>query len=611
MSKKLLCLLTALFSFVQFSFAADYRLGQETEATELVAKLAKKDKKKEDKKKDAKKGKSKKEQEPPEEEEITGEVTAINVDKNKSNSAGYFSGIAKGVLDQVQKGSPESLMSAYESLKKASVDYQENERVLVFIIIETLRIVWPSQTQGLNLDLPSVPARNVYTGAIESAKNGIYDTSTGNADFLANALPSLVLKSPVTNRDYYPEAEANLKAALGFSPKSVLANYLLALLYSKSNRNAEAVDLLKSVAQESKAFEIHYLLATCLNALGRYEESKNVTDNLIVLYPSSIDLLKLLSRNAYSCGDYNTAERYALMALQQNPADSEMVLFRAKIFVATGEYLKATSLLDVYAKSNTSAKDYLLLRSRVQKEWNKNTALAVSTIEKALSLYPNDLDAILAAAELAGESGITIGNKSGAELANQVLAVEPDNQQALSFLIQTLAQEGKWGEAYASSKKIMARPNPSIDAICAHVRICLALGYYAEAWEKASALYSKSSDNEKAVQLYVESMVQTGKSAQASRYINGAINNASSSMKSFLLYQRSFLASDEASQLSDLRSAVIANPRNSDALFRMYKIYFSKQDYRKAQYYLRQVIALNPNKQQYLKLNSDLDKLIR
>jgi len=607
MPKKLLCLLTALFSLLGMAFCADYYPGEDFQPTALLAKASKKS----GKKKADSKSKSKKGQEQAVDEEELGEVTAINVDRSKNEGAGYFSGISKSVLEQAQNGSPESLLSAYESLKKLSVDYKENERVLVYIIVETLKIVWPSQAQGLNLEAPSVPARNVYTGAIEAAKNGIYDTSTGNGDFLANALPSLVLKSPVTNRDYYPESEERLRAALAISPKSVLANYLLALLCSKSNRAAEAVDLLKVAAQESKAFEVHYLLATCLNALGRYEESKAVTDNLIVLYPSSIDLLKLLSRNAYASGDYNTAERYALMALQQNPADLEMVLFRAKIFVATGEYLKATSLLDVYAKSGANSKDYLLLRARVQKEWNKNTTQAVATIEKALSLYPNDLEALLAAAELAGESGILIGKKSGAELANQVLAVEPDNQQALSFLIQTLAQEGKWSEAYASSKKIMARPNPSIDAICAHTRICLALGYYAEAWDKAAALYNKSSNNEKAIQLYVESMVRTGRAAQASRYINGALGSASSSMKSFLLYQRSFLAADEASQLSDLRSAVIANPRNSDALFRMYRIYYAKQDYRKAQYYLRQVIALNPNKQQYLKLNSELDKLIR
>ena len=178
-------------------------------------------------------------------------------------------------------------------------------------------------------------------------------------------------------------------------------------------------------------------------------------------------------------------------------------------------------------------------------------------------------------------------------------------------MIKTLVVEGKWAEAYAASKKIMAAQNPGVEAIATHARVCLSLGYNAEAWDTASALYARLPNDEKAIQVYVECMVRTGRGAQASRFINTSINGASSSMKSFLYYQRSFLAGGEAAQLSDLRSAVIANPRNSDALFRMYGIYLSKQDYRKAQYYLRQVIALNPNNQNYLKLNAELDKLIR
>ncbi|MBQ3835912.1 MAG: hypothetical protein II814_02175, partial [Treponema sp.] len=451
----------------------------------------------------------------------------------------------------------------------------------------------------------------VYTGAIESAKNGIYDTSTGNKDFLGMVLPSLVLCGVISNSDYYAEAESCLNQALALRPKSVLANYLLALLYSKTSRDSEAVEKLRLAAQESKAFEIMFALARSLNVLGRYEESKSVTDSLVVLYPSSIELLKLLARNSYDIADYSSAERYAVLVLQQNPSDLEMVLFRAKIFVTTGEYLKATSLLDVYSKTNSTAKDYLLLRARVQKEWNKNSPLAISTVEKALSLYPDDKSVILAAAELAGESGSAIGGKNGAQLANQVLASDPNNLQALSFLIKTLVFEEKWAEAYAASKKVMAAQNPGVEAIATHARVCLSLGYNSEAWDTASALYARLPNDEKAIQVYVECMVRTGRGAQASRFINTSINSASSSMKSFYYYQRSFLAGGEAAQLSDLRSAVIANPRNSDALFRMYGIYFAKQDWRKAQYYLRQVIALNPNNQNYLKLNSDLDKLLR
>ena len=605
MPKKVLCLLTSLLVFCAPFFSQGQAAGEFAEGAKsdgvLLAKAAK----------DSSKSKKKSKKSAPVEEEIEGEVTAINVDKNNVGAGGYFSGINKSVLDQVENGSSESLIQAYNSLKKASVDYAENERVLVFIIAQILKMVWPSQIQGLAIDEPEVPMRNVYTGAIDSAKNGIYDTSTGNKDFLGTLLPSLVLCSPISNDGYYAEAEARLNDALAMRPKSVLANYLLGLLYSKTDRNSEAVEKLRVAAQESKAFEILFFLANSLNALGRYEESKSVTDSLIVLYPSSIELLKLLARNSYDIADYAAAERYAVLVLQQNPADLEMVLFRAKIFVTTGEYLKATSLLDVYSRTNSTARDYLLLRSRVQKEWNKNSPLAISTIEKALSLYPNDKEVILAAAELAGESGSLVGGKTGAQLAGQALAADPENPKALSFLIQTLVSEEKWAESYNASKKVMSLANPGIDAICAHTRICLSLGYSAEAWDTASALYNRLPNDEKAIQIYVEAMVRTGRTAQASRFINASINSASSSMKSFLFYQRSFLAGGEAAQLSDLRSAVIANPRNSDALFRMYGIYFAKQDYRKAQYYLRQVIALNPNKQRYLKLNSELDKLIR
>lgn len=606
MLKKVLCLFAIFLLFAELSFAADYCFGGDgadlsqsaPPGQALLAKADKSSKKK-------KKGK-----EPVEEEEIVGEVTAISVEKDRGG-AGYFSGINKNVLALVENGSAESLIQAYNALKKANVDYIDNERVLVFIIAEILKIVWPTQIQSITIEEPEVTMKNVYTGAIESAKNGIYDTSTGNKDFLGMVLPSMVLCGVISNSDYYELAEANLNQALALKPKSVLANYLLALLYSKTNRSDAAVEKLRLAAQESKAFEILFCLANNLNALGRYDESRSVTDSLIIMYPSSIDLLKLLARNSYDIADYASAERYALLVLQQNPADLEMLLFRAKVYVATGEYLKATSLLDVYAKTNTTSKDYLLLRSRVQKEWNKNSQQAIATIEKALSIYPEDKSVILAAAELAGDSGATIGGKSGAQLANQVLAKEPQNQQALSFLIQTLVVEEKWSESYAASKRLMALPNPGSAAIAAHARICLALGYNNEAWDTASSLYNRLPNDEKAIQVYVECMVRTGRGAQASRFINTSINSASSSMKSFLYYQRSFLAGGEAAQLSDLRSAVIANPRNSDALFRMYGIYLSKQDYRKAQYYLRQVIALNPNNQNYLKLNSDLDKLIR
>lgn len=600
MKKKALRLFTVCFliAFAQtrnlFALEEFVPIGNYDEKPVLLAKAAK-----------TKEKKSKRKNEEPEVQK-DAPITKIAIESEKKGS--YFSGISDKILSLAEDGSPESLQDLLAKIRKSSVEYEENERVLIFIASEIMKVVWASQNfQG---EVPQVPSRNAYVGAIESARSGIYDTSTGNSDFLLCVLPSLVLCSSNLRSDYYAKSESDLREALSFKKDSTLANYLLGLLCMKSGRIEDALSNFRLAAEKSNAFEINFNLAAVLNDLGRYEESQSITDRLIVAEPSNLGLLKLLAQISYNRADYSSAERYAMLVLTQNPSDLEMVLFRAKVFVKTGEYLKAASLLDVYAKSNLNSKEYFLLRSRVQKEWNKNISAAISTIEKAISLYPDDSEVLLYAAELAGDGGRSVGGRSSEELSQQVLKADSENPLALSFLIKNFIDSEKWRDAYNSSKALMAKDS-SNETIGTHVRICLALGYDDEAWNNASALYEKNPSDEVAIQTYVEAMVRTGRTALASRFINTALGGASNSMKSFLYYQRSFLANGESARLSDLRSAVMANPRNSDALFRMYEIYFEKQDYRKAQYYLRQVIALNPNNANYLRLNSDLDKLIR
>ena len=603
MKKKALCLFTVFFLIAiaqtrnLFALEGIVPIGNYDGMSALLAKATKaKEKKSNDKNSEA------------EESDVQKDAPITKIAVSSAKKSGYFSGISDKILALAEDGSPEALLDLLAKIRKASVDYEENERVLIFIVSEIMKVVWPSQNfQG---EYPQVPSRNAYIGAIESARSGIYDTSTGNSDFLLCVLPSLVLCSANQVSDYYAQSEGDLRVALSFKHDSTLANYLFGLLCLKSGRFEEALSSFRLAVAKSNAFEINLNMATALNELGRYNESQIIADRLIVTEPSNLKLLKLLAQISYNRADYSSAERYAMLVLTQNPSDLEMVLFRAKAFVKTGEYLKAASLLDVYAKSNLNSKEYFLLRARVQKEWNKNISAAISTIEKAISLYPNDSEVLLYAAELAGDGGRMVAGRSSEELSQQVLRSDSENPLALSFLIKNFIDSGKWSDAYNSSKTLMAKDS-SNETIGTHVKICLALGYDDEAWNYASALYEKNPSDEVATQTYVEAMVRTGRTALASRFINTALGNASNLMKSFLYYQRSFLASGESARLADLRSAVMSNPRNSDALFGMYEIYFEKQDYRKAQYYLRQVIALNPNNANYLRLNSDLDKLIR
>lgn len=536
------------------------------------------------------------------------EATAIKVDKKNYS---YFSSIDNAIVQDIQTGSPLSISRALNRMRKADIEYQENERVLFNIGARLMAVVWPNETQILNV--PSVSLSNNYIATLEAAKAGIFEENSTSKDFFMTVLPAVALVSSTTKTDFYPMAEEALLSGLKTRPDSILCNYLMGLLCKKQHEYEKAVVYFDRATEHNAiVYEVLYEKADCLIQLGKYDAVSNILDKLMIQFPSDVKVLKLYAATALSMGDFARAEQYASLVLMQNPSDLEFVLFRAKIFVETGEYLKASSLLDVYAKTYPTGREYLLLRSRLQKEWNKNLSASVATIEKAMSLYPDDADVILYAAQLASETGHKIAGRTGGELAGQILSGDPQNLKALQYSVQSLYNESKYNEAYALSKRLMGVPSVPQQAVFMHIKVCVALRYNDEAWRYAQSLYEKHPDNIEIIQYYIEVMVATGRTQNASRLINNLLNqNTNAAMKSFLYYERSFIAPNETQALSDLRSSLISNPRNADALFRMYQIYYNRKDFRKAQYYLKQVVSLKPNDEKYLRLNAELDQLIK
>ena len=527
----------------------------------------------------------------------------------------YFGSIDKTVLQDLEIASPSSINRGLNKMRKAAIEYTESERVIYNISSRIMSEVWSKENQLVNV--PAVSQVSglgaSYLAIMDSAKSGIFENRKGEKDFFLTVLPALVILSSTENTGYYADAETALLSGLKMKPDSVLCNYLLGKLYEKQKQYEKAVACFEKATEPgTTVFEVLYEKAACLVALGHYEAASSILDRLVIQFPSDVQVLKLYANATLLMGDFPRAELYASQVLQQNPSDLEFVLFRAKIFVETGEYLKASSLLDVYAKSFPTQHEYLLLRAKLQKEWNKNLTVAISTIEKALSLYPDDEDIILYAAQLASETGSRVSGKTGVQLAELILKDDPDNVKGLQYSVQSLYNEGRYSEAYTLSKKLLGDKAVPQRAVLMHTKVCLAMHYNDEAWKYAASLYEKNSDNIEIIQHYIEVMIKTGRTQSASKLINSMLSGTpSANLKSFLFYERSFLTSNEGTMLSDLRSSLIANPRNSDALFRMYQIYYGRKDYRKAQYYLKQVVSLNPNDEKYLRLNSELDQLLK
>ena len=521
----------------------------------------------------------------------------------------YFSKIDEQIVQNVELGSPQSLSAAMTALRKNEAEYIESEKVLIYVATQLMSILWSSQK--ITWNVYETTEDTPYTAALNSVKKGIYDTSTGNKDFLSTFLPTLVYLTPNITANVQLQCGQGLEASLKMNPDSVAANYLAGLYYEKNGKYEMAEPCLKKAYAASHAMEIVLEYAKVLSKNGNTALAESIMKELGSDGTSSLAVLKQNAYIAFEKGDYTAAEEYVARVLQQTPNDLEFVLFRAKIFIEKNDYIHAVSLLDMYARQNDTNIDYLILRSRVQLDWSKNTAAATETIEKAMQLYPDNVDAILIAAKISSATDGPVAGKYADELAAIVLEKSPNNKDALIYALDGLIQRENWQEAYQISSSLIKTQGENENVILKHVTVCLKLKKNSEAMELAQRAYNSNPSSEVITQTYILACTQVLSRDESLKLIDSMLPSASSKMKSYLYYRKSFLERSEDTALADLRSSLIANPRNSDALFRLYEIYFDKKDYRKAQYYLKQVVAINPNDSSYKRLNEALTQLVQ
>lgn len=539
--------------------------------------------------------------------ESTGKLIKLNTTTKKKT---YFYKIDPVILQYVENGSPESIRQAMTLIRKNESEYTENEKVLIQVATDIMKLAYPSEKITWNTYEITEP--NTYTGAINSVKNGVYDTSTGNVDVLSTILPNLLLLHAKPSEDILTLCEASINEALVYSPESVLVNYIAGVYFDqKGMYSASEIFLHKAYEGCGGNQEISLEYARILNLNNKLEDAEKVLLSLSESDPDNLQMLKQKAYIAYDKGDYSQAEEYVARVLQQTPNNLEFVLFRAKILIAKNDYIHAVSLLDMYSRQDDTSLEYLLLRTKVQLEWSKKTSAATATIEKALTLYTANEEALLLAARISAQTDAPVAGKYSDELAAMVLQSDPNNAEALRYSLDGLVQRQNWNEAYAISSKLSASSDCPPEVMLSHVIVCLNLGKTQEAIDRSTEMYKNAPEDELALQAYIIASTEVMSNAEAIKLIDSLLTTNSPKLKSYLYYRRSFFENSEETALADLRSSLTSNPRNSDSLFRMYEIYFQKQEYRKAQYYLRQVVSINPNDNSVRKLNEALTQLIQ
>ena len=519
----------------------------------------------------------------------------------------YFEFEDPSIMEYAKIGSPSAIKTVLSKIKNPVEKYTEEEAVLLAVLHTVMTNVWVSEPVSFSVpkDLPE----NVYTGIIDYVNKGIFDTNAGKSDFYTLVLPCVVLCKS-NPEAFYEDIENNLLEAVNQDEKSVLAHYLLGLLYkNKKDLEKSFYHFETAYTLDSSCLEIVYEYANVLYNAKEFEKSYELASSLKNPEDQNLGLLELCARSALAIGKLDVAESYVGKLLQKDPENQKIILLRAEILFEKEEYLRVSSLLDAYSKTDKTNVNYLLLRSKLQNKWNRNTPAAISTITEALNLYPENHEVLLCAAELASETGSLVNGKSALELIAPLKQSQEDTSVLLKIELAEYSRLKNWNKAFEISEKLL-RLDSSLESKLNYISICLELNKNENALKVAEEIYSENKDNQDVQLAYIKSLVSYGKAKEARNLIEQLLPNATSKMKSSLYYQKSRLETTEDKKLSSLRSSLTANPRNQDALFDLYKLYFNKNDYRKAQYYLKQVIALNPNDQELLDLNTNLESYL-
>lgn len=464
---------------------------------------------------------------------------------------------------QVELGSPSTLARAAELLRDRDLAASGQGRALAQAAAALAASVYPG-----SLSFPAAESAGEelrYGRILREAGAGTYTApAPASRDFLEYVLPFLALYTAVR-----PDP-ARLRAALPHLDRAAALN-------------GESVlpGLFRGYALE-KAGEEGEAAAAYRRALDRAAGS---------CYPAELGLARL----ALLRRDWQEAAGLTAEVLRRDSRNGPALLIRARLLLEQGFYQQAQAPLDAYGAIDSSGRQYLFLRARLQAEGNRNREAAIALLRPLARSDPEDPETALYLASLLLESSRREDNDEGRALLFRFTGSADPSPEGLALAAANAVLRENWREAKGYLDRLLPRRRARGDLLTAW-KVERALGNNAAALAHARELYNRDNADEEGVTAYVISLTDTGRQAEAARIIDQRLTQVPGGpQKSRYYYLRSRLRSGDDAVMNDLRSALFEDPRNLDALIAMFEIYHRRKDERRAVYYLRQALVIAPD----------------
>jgi Tfp pilus assembly protein PilF len=410
-------------------------------------------------------------------------------------------------------------------------------------------------------------------------------------------LPALyVARQPASGGEAAAALRAALDRAADLNPEALPPPYLSGLIAEALGDAAAARKLYSRCLElEASFYPAHRRLAELEHAAGNLEAAGLHLEALQQLGLAADGERRRLARVYLESGRPDEAEALTAAELVRSPGDRELLLLRAEILEARGDWLQALKPLELLLKQQPGDRAAQLKKAQLLAAYGRDPEDLLRYLREL------DISADPELQELRGRTLLATGRHAeGLKQLEQVLERHPGRPSTLRILAADAVATQRWLQAEEYLAALPAGSLGEADLLLAH-RVYGRLGDNRRALDIAARLYDEGGRPEHTL-LYAESLLAAGRRAGLRAFITANLGSvaveseqAGAEIKSGLYYlQAMLLPVDDPDRLRNLQFSLLAYPDNEKTLAAMAAHYRETGDLRKARNYLRHALALNP-----------------
>lgn len=240
------------------------------------------------------------------------------------------------------------------------------------------------------------------------------------------------------------EQKPDLKAARGMYEKLLKLNFssqdVLLRLINISLRMGQPEKALKYMQQGPDSTPFRLTVASMFMESRHFLQAEALLKQIVAQGDAPMDVYLLLAELAY---DQRRDLDLAFSWLDKIPATSKSAIrgemLRVQLLTEAGRDAEALATVRKAAQANPDSSELVEIEVRLlarQKQMNQ----ALESAQKAAKRWPNNADVLFLLGSLQDETG---DKKAAFKTMEQLLALHPDNYQALNYVGYTLAEENR------------------------------------------------------------------------------------------------------------------------------------------------------------------------